>query len=301
MLLQSFYLGTSEPTWIGRTEVPLFVAYHRLLRRPGKLPVSPWRGHWALDSGGYNHLRAHGRWTLAPAQYIADVMRFEREIGNMGWAAPMDWMCEDDALAATGLTVLDHQRLTVANFVELEHLWYDQTDDESPFMPVLQGDPDAPADALVRSYLDCWEMYGDAGVDLSDRALVGLGSVCRQQATDKIGALVAALHDRDTRGPDIEPLVLHGFGCKILGLKRYGHLLGSADSTAWSARSRHAALRGEPKWDGCPLDHTDCRNCFHWALEWRRRVLAGVGVYDPHNTERISEIDWLRRRHNVAA
>ena len=35
------------------------------------------------------------------------------------WAAPMDWMCEPAMLARTGLTVEDHQRRTVANFLEL--------------------------------------------------------------------------------------------------------------------------------------------------------------------------------------
>jgi hypothetical protein len=43
----------------------------------------------------------------------------------------------------TGLTVEEHQRRTVANFVRLEQLWH-QDDDvdldpEAPFMPTVQG------------------------------------------------------------------------------------------------------------------------------------------------------------------
>lgn len=292
MMLATLYVGTSEASWLERTEVPLFIPYHRLLRRKGPLPRSPRNGHWALDSGGYNHIRKYGCWAIPPEQYVADTLRFDREIGNLGWAAPMDMMCEVDAFTATGLSELAHQQFTVTNFVQLERLWYDQSDSESPFMPVLQADPDLPVDDMVASYLRCWGMYAEAGVDLGYRTLVGLGSICRQQATEKIGALVTALHEHDSRDETVEPLPLHGFGCKTLGLLRYGHLMTSADSQAWSARQRYASRRNEPKWAGCPMDHPDCRNCFHWALEWRRRALARVSVYDAHNVEGIGQIEW---------
>jgi hypothetical protein len=291
-LFANLYSGTSEPSWLSRTTTPLFIPYHRLLRRlGGKLPRSPWRGRWALDSGGYNHVRAHGGWVLDPEVYVRHVKMFDQEVRNLDWAAPMDWMCEDDALAATGLTVLAHQRRTVANLGELERIWYRDTDDESPFGLALQGDPDAPEGRMIQSYLDCWDMYGAAGTDPAQRPFVMVGSVCRQQATPKIGALVAALHERAGCRDGVEPLVLHLCGAKSQGITRYGYLFHSADSQAWS----YAARRENYKWPGCPLPHTDCRNCFYWALAWRYRVLDRSGYFDQWPSARAYEPSWLNR------
>jgi hypothetical protein len=290
MQLSCLYTGTSEPSWISRTTTPLFIPYHRLMRRwGGKLPRSPWKGHWALDSGGYWHVRANGGWALSEETYVEHVRVFDREIGNLGWAAPMDWMCEADALAATGLTWREHQRRTVSNFVNLTRIWRRDTDDPSPFMPVLQMDPDAPEAEMIRGYLECWDMYGEAGVDMGEQPLIGLGSICRQQATAKIGALVAALHEHDGRDDSVEPLPLHGFGCKALGLMRYGDLIGSADSQAWSKFAYHNYY----KWPGCPLSHSDCRNCFYWAMAWRYRLLDKIGMYNHWFSSRSFEPKWL--------
>ena len=60
----------------------------------------------------------------------------------------------------------------------LQDLWPQYSDEECPFMPVLQdevGNPD--------SYLRHAGMYGEAGVRLRDYPVVGVGSVCRIQAT----------------------------------------------------------------------------------------------------------------------
>ena len=130
---------------------------------------------------------------LDPEEYVTAVKRYDREIGQLDWAAPMDLMCEADMLARTGLTVLEHQRRTVSNFVLLERLWHESDDTvnpESPFMPVLQGGQE-PA-----SYLQCWDLYGEAGVDLGNYPLVGVGSVCRQHESE-IRAVLKAIRDRD--------------------------------------------------------------------------------------------------------
>lgn len=42
-------------------------------------------------------------------------------------------------------------------------------------------------------YKRCWEMYAQAGIELKDFPLVGVGSVCRRQATAEIDAVVSAL------------------------------------------------------------------------------------------------------------
>jgi hypothetical protein len=75
---------------------------------------------------------------------------------------------------------------------------------------------------LVRStHWRCIDLYAQAGVRLADYPLVGLGSVCRRQATGEITEIVRSLG---------VVLRLHGFGVKTSGLASYGRWLHSADS-----------------------------------------------------------------------
>jgi len=125
------------------------------------------------------------------------------------------------------------------------------------------------------------DLYAAAGIDLAAEPLVGLGSVCRRQATAEAHQIITALHARGiTR--------LHGFGVKILGLARYGHLLASADSLAWSedARRRGHPMPGcPPHRPGCPprcrAHHANCANCLRYALHWHAaKILAAAST--PH-------------------
>lgn len=245
----TFYLGAPEPAWLRRSVVPLFVSHVRL-RRLRTLPVASCR--WALDSGGFSELAAHGRWTVSPADYVAAVRRYRDEIGSLDWAAPQDWMCEPDMIAKTGLTVEEHQRRTVANYVELRELAPDL-----PFIPVLQG-------WTRGQYVACIDMYAAAGVDLASLPRVGVGSVCRRQAGISIALLFDELERQGLRN-------LHGFGVKTDGLASFGRQVASADSMAWSAAARY---RQEP----CPEGRRDCRNCQHYATEWRDELVAEWGL-----------------------
>jgi hypothetical protein len=240
-----FWLGTHKPGWLARTEVPLFVS-HRTLRGRRQLPRA--LGPWALDSGGFTELALHGRWQTSPAEYIDAVARYQTGIGGLVWAAPMDWMCEPTMLASTGLAVAQHQAHTVENYCLLQQLA-----PSLPFIPVLQG-------WSLGDYLACMDRYAAAGVDLTSLPLVGVGSVCRRQHTSQIGAIIIDLVGAGLR--------LHGFGVKRRGLARYGPLLESADSLAWSAHARRRPARL-----GC-IGHRNCANCLPYALAWRDRVLA---------------------------
>jgi len=206
---------------------------------------------WALDSGGFTELASYGKWHTAPAAYVADVRRFANEIGHMDWVAPQDWMCEPFMLAKTGLSVAVHQMRTVENYIELRMLA-----PELPFIPVLQG-------WTIADYHRCLDMYERVGVDLWACDAIGLGSVCRRQATAEIEAIVQAL--------SISGLRLHGFGVKSGGLNRFAGDLVSADSMAWSFRARR-----EPPLAG--HTHKNCANCLPYAEGWRDRLLAGLGV-----------------------
>lgn len=262
--MTNFYLGTHQPGWLSRAGVPLFVSDVRL-RVYKTLPVAA--RAWALDSGGFSELQYHGKWTVTEDEYIARIRRYRDEIGHLDWAAPQDWMCEPIVIAGgkvgrmtfagTGLSVAEHQARTVENLLRLRELAPDLT-----FIPVLQG-------YLEDEYLACADLYAANGVDLTAEPLVGLGSVCRRQATGEAHRIILALRARGiTR--------LHGFGVKTLGLARYGHLLTSADSMAWSADARHLQ-RPLPGCEG----HKNCANCLRYALRWRQRVLSTALVEQP--------------------
>ena len=153
-------------------------------------------------------------------------------------------MCEPRILRATGLSVQEHQRRTVANFIELRRLWPAK---ECPIIPVLQG-------WTILDYLDCVAMYEAEGMDLAAEPLVGLGSVCRRQATTEVAGLVMRLAGMGLR--------LHGFGVK--GGSAVRSLLVSADSIAWSYQARIESIRLPGH------GHRKCANCLPWALEWLR-------------------------------
>lgn len=249
-----FYLGTHQPSWLATAGVPLFVSHRRLA---GRRTLPRAIAGWALDSGGFSELSLFGEWRTTPEEYVAAVRRYDREIGELEWAAPQDWMCEPIMLAKTGLGVAEHQLRTVANFRRLQKLWYAETDDESPFMPVLQG-------WSTKDYLDCAFRYAAEGVDLCDYPLVGLGSVCRRQATAEIGEIVAAV--RNAIDPE---LPIHGFGVKKRGLLTYGDDLETADSMAWSFDARRLAS----PLPGCK-GHKNCANCLVYAQQWRSDIVA---------------------------
>ena len=248
-----FYLGTHMPHWLGLVDVPLFISRTRMAQRR-TLPVA--RGRWALDSGGFTELQYHGGWTIGPAQYVAFVRRCADEIGQLDWAAPMDWMCEQIVIdggqigrqrfVGTHLSVAEHQHRTVTNYLDLRTLAA-----ELRIVPVLQGQ-------TRDDYRRCADLYDRAGIDLTAEPVVGLGSVCRRQASREIAALVADLA--------ADGLRLHGFGVKIRGLDMYAAYLTSADSLAWSLRGSHIR----------PCAHArraSEANCLPFALAWRDRVL----------------------------
>lgn len=248
--MKVFYLGTCQVNWLATAGVPLFVSHRRLAGRK-TLPRAA--AEWALDSGGFTELAMFGQWRTSARDYNAAVRRYDDEIGKLAFAAPQDSMVEPQQLARTGLTLREHQRRTIANFQELRDLWHGP-DYNMPYAPVLQG-------WTTDDYRRCVDMYYDAGVDLSQFPIVGVGSVCRRQGTAVIGDVIAAIRHHDPEIP------LHAFGVKVTGLQIYGDQLCSADSMAWSRQARW-----EPPMPG--HTHQSCSNCLTYALAWRQRVLA---------------------------
>ena len=250
-MMFTFWLGTHQPHWLERTDVPLFVS-HRRLRDRKSLPRA--RGAWALDSGGFTELSMHGWWQTTATEYAAAVRRYADEIGQLAWASPRDWMCEPWIVAKTGLTVADHQRATIADYLRLCDLAPDL-----PFVPVLQG-------WELDDYRRHADAYAAAGVDLHAEPTVGVGSVCRRQRTGQIEQILGTLA--------ADGLRLHGFGLKVSGLRLGAHHLASADSMAWSYDARRS-----PRLPGC-TGHKNCANCLMFATRWRERLLASVNAAD---------------------
>jgi hypothetical protein len=240
----TFYLGgdVAALSW----GVPVMVSHGRLRSRK-TLPRAT--APWVCDSRGFTELSQYGRWTFGPDVYAQALLRYAEEIGQLVWASPQDWMVEEWILAKTGLTILNHQERTIESVLRLRGLLAGQVH----VIPVLQGQ-------AISDYHRHDRMYAAAGVNLRAEPVVGLGSVCRRQASREIDALVSSLEATGLR--------LHGFGVKTDGLASYGPLLTSADSFAWSlgARRDHARCpHGLVKWEA---------NCPERALEWRGRVLA---------------------------
>ena len=106
----------------------------------------------------------YGRWTLSAEQYADEVSGYIRFYGRrLLWVAPQDWMCEPIVLAGgpasrgimfagTNLTVAEHQRRTVANFIKLRKLLGERV------IPVLQG-------WSIADYWRCGDLYKKAGID----------------------------------------------------------------------------------------------------------------------------------------
>ncbi|MCX4574542.1 hypothetical protein OHB41_15345 [Streptomyces sp. NBC_01571] len=254
-----FYLTTHKRHWLRLTDVPLFLKSEHF-DRARKWDVA--QGPYAIDSGGFSELKGRGIWTRSPRQYVTDLRRIWEHVGPYDWAAPQDWMCERAIIhggwfggqyfVGTHLSVAEHQRRTVNNFLELRSLAPDLR-----IAPVIQGD-------TVSAYERCAELYEKAGVDLRAEPVVGLGSVCRLQSTREGAAIVTAMAAHGFK--------LHGFGFKILGLERVGHLLASADSAAWSSHARRRPpLAGHT--------HKNCANCIDYALLWRERVIRAIPTH----------------------
>lgn len=212
----------------------VFLSVARLRRRKADFAVND----WIMDSGAFSELRIHHRYRYPVEEYAGQIKRW-KVCGNLLAAVSQDMMCEAEMLERTGLTVKDHQRITIERYDELLRC---QTG--VLIMPVLQG-------YLPQEYVEHLAMYGDR---LAPGAWVGVGSVCkRNRDAGAIEEVLLAIH---AARPDLR---LHGFGVKTTSLESaiVNELLDTADSMAWS----YAARR-------------ENRNAHDWreAKRWTERI-----------------------------
>jgi len=210
----TFYVGLHQPSDCRRFR-RAFVSVNRLRTRKGDFHVDD----WILDSGAFSELARFGRFRDGVADYAARIERWSR-CGNLLAAVTQDYMCEAPILAKTGLSVAEHQRLTLDRFRALRQLVR-----STYVMPVLQG-------YRACEYVRHARVYGRL---LRPGAWVGVGSVCKRNAD--VGSIRAVLRAIRAARPDLR---LHGFGLKTLALDdpEVRSLLHSADSMAWSFHAR---------------------------------------------------------------
>jgi hypothetical protein len=173
-----------------------------------------------LDSGAFTELHHYGAYRHSPSEYANSIRRLVNDrIADIEIAVSQDYMCEPFMLAKTGLTIPDHQHMTIER--------YDALILNAPvmIMPVLQGYKSS----------DYVRHIGQYGNRLLERMWVGVGSVCKRNGNPQ--AVVDVLDAIKRERPDLR---LHGFGVKLTALGHSGvrELLHSADSMAWSYHAR---------------------------------------------------------------
>jgi hypothetical protein len=229
-----FFCGLHQPSDAQHFSAS-FVSVNRLRQRKGPFKVTD----WIMDSGAFTEISTHGRYRESVAEYAAQIRRWATN-GNLLAAVAQDWMCEPWIIKKTGLSVDEHQRLTVERYDAL------QAEDTAGvyILPVLQG-------YRPEEYVAHIRQYGDR---LSSGAWVGVGSICKRNSSPRaVESVLRAIHD------ERQDLQLHGFGLKATALRSalVFDLLHTADSMAWSY---HARMKG--------------RNANDWreAKRWMRGI-----------------------------
>lgn len=209
-----FFIGLHRP-WHGEHFDAAFISVNTLRARKSAFPV----GDWIMDSGAFSTILKYGGYPDLPAVYAEEIRRWKGN-GNLLAAVTQDFMCEKHMLARTGLTVEDHQRLTIERY---DTLLAEETG--VYIMPVLQG-------YVSKEYVAHLRAYGER---IKPGMWVGVGSICKRNGDQcAIWRVLSSIKDER---PDIR---LHGFGLKTRSLSSpiISSYLHSADSMAWSFAAR---------------------------------------------------------------
>jgi len=215
-----FYVGIHQPSDAWRFS-HCMISINRLRKRKSDFRVN----NWLMDSGAFTELNLHHYYRFDPSVYAAAINRW-KVCGNLQAASSEDFMCEPFILYKTGLTVEDHQRLTIERYDAILSMV-----DEAYVLPVLQG-------YQPLEYVDHIRQYGER---LKYGAWVGVGSVCKRNSNaNTIEYVLSAIK---AERPDLR---LHGFGIKTTALKSalVQEYLYSSDSMAWSFRARKEGRNG---------------------------------------------------------
>lgn len=249
-----FFPGLHHPRRAAEFDLA-FVSVNALRHRPNGFRPN----RWIMDSGAFTELERYGRYRFDVETYAAEIRRFAG-CGLLEAAVAQDFMCEPFMLDKTGLTVAEHQALTIERYDALI-----ACDVAGVYiMPVLQGFEPAEYAAHVKA-------YGDR---LAPGAWVGVGSVCKRQGDPR--KVVAVLEAILAVRPDLR---LHGFGMKISALKcpEVVAMLATADSMAWSFSARKQGR---------------AQNDYREACYFERQVASWTGQVAGELAQEREEAEW---------
>jgi hypothetical protein len=211
-----FYVGLHQPADAKHFDLAC-ISINRLRGRRKAIDC----GDVLVDSGAFTELAQHGRYRHSVEEYASEIKRlYDAGVVSISAAVAQDYMCESWMIAKTGLSIEEHQRLTIERYDALVGCGL-----PVPVLPVLQGF--APADYSAH--------VGQYGPRLKFGMWVGVGSVCKRQGDPR--SIIAVLQAIRSVRPDLR---LHGFGVKKTSLLHPGvrEYLYSADSMAWSFAAR---------------------------------------------------------------
>jgi hypothetical protein len=124
-----FFIGCPSPAK-ARHFSRCMVSINALRERRSDFEVND----WILDSGAFTGLSRFGRYRHEVEEYAAEIKRWSA-CGRLLAAVSQDYMCEPFILEKTGLSVAEHQRLTIERYDALLPL----VSVSVYLMPVLQG------------------------------------------------------------------------------------------------------------------------------------------------------------------
>lgn len=251
MTAVKFYVGLHQPADARHFDLAC-ISINRLRGR--RKPVEC--ADVLVDSGAFTELEKFGFYRHDVGEYAAEISRLhDAGVVQITAAVAQDYMCEPWMLAKTGLTIADHQRLTIDRYDALL-----ACDVPALVLPVLQGF--APQDYArhVRAY----------GSRLTTGMWVGVGSVCKRQGDPR--AIVAVLQAIKAERPDLR---LHGFGVKKTSLMHPGvrEMLDTADSMAWSFAARKGG-RNPNDWREADAFVDAIKNARPSGVGWQLEMFA---------------------------
>ena len=106
------------------------ISVNPLRRRKGPFEVHD----WMMDSGAFAQILEHGGYPNPPETYAAEIIRWSTN-GNLLCAVSEDYVVEPATLVRTGLTVADHQELTIERYDAIRAA----VPPRIHILPVLQG------------------------------------------------------------------------------------------------------------------------------------------------------------------
>jgi hypothetical protein len=140
----TFFVGLHHPS-IAHHCPSVMLSVNTLRRRKGPFEVQD----WIMDSGAFMQIARHGGCPNPPEAYAAEIVRWSTN-GNLLRAVSEDYMCEPGMLERTGLTVADHQALTIERYDAIRAA----VPPHFHILPVLQGYQPAENISHIQAYGD---------------------------------------------------------------------------------------------------------------------------------------------------